>query len=67
MTWLQEGEANSKFFLDMMLNRQRRNSIHLVHVDSVLVEGVQNIRSAVFNHFSTHFRSLDVNRLGWRI
>jgi len=39
MNWLQEGDANSKFFHNMMSNRQRRNYINLVHVDDVLVVG----------------------------
>jgi len=51
---VKEGDANSKFFHNMMSNRQRRNSIHMVHVNGVLVEGVQNIRTTVFNHFACH-------------
>lgn len=31
-------------------------------MDSVQVEGVHNIRTTVFNHFSSHFRSLGVER-----
>jgi hypothetical protein len=36
---------------------RRRNNISLITVDGVGVEGVQNIRSAVFNHFSSYFKS----------
>lgn len=34
-----------------MSHRRRRNTINLVNVDGVCVEGVQNIKMAVFNHF----------------
>jgi len=52
------------FFHNMMSNRQRRNSIHMVHINGVMVEGVQNIRTAVFNHFADHYRALVVDRPG---
>jgi hypothetical protein len=57
MNWVKEGDANSKFFHNVMSNRKRRNSIHMVHVDGFLVEGVQNIRKAVFDHFANHYRA----------
>lgn len=37
MTWLKEGDANSKFFYNMQSNRRRQNTIHLVHVNGVRV------------------------------
>jgi len=40
MTWLQEGDAYSKFFHTVMSNRWHRNAIQLVYVDGVKVEGV---------------------------
>jgi len=46
LKWLQEGDANSKFFHGVMSYRRRRNAINLVNV-----EGVQNIRRAVFELF----------------
>ncbi|XP_024628614.1 uncharacterized protein [Medicago truncatula] len=64
MNWVREGDANSKFFHNMMSNRQRRNSLHLIHVDGVLVEGVQNIRAAAFNHFANQFRASEGSRPG---
>lgn len=39
-----------------MSTRKRRNNIHLVTVNGNRVEGVQNVRAAVFNHFSEHFK-----------
>jgi len=64
MNWVREGDANSKFFHDMMSNRQRRNSLHVIHVEGVLVEGVQNIRTAGLNHFANHFRASEGVRPG---
>ena len=62
--WLQEGDENSKFFHNIMSHRRRRNNISLVHVNGVSVVGVQNIRTTVFNHFSTHFKNSAAARPG---
>jgi exonuclease III len=64
MNWLQEGDANTKKFHNYMSHRRRHNSIHSVYVNGGHVEGVHAIRTAVFNHFSNHFRSSDVMRPG---
>jgi hypothetical protein len=66
MNWLQEGDANSKYFHSVMANRQRHNAIHMVSVEGVTVEGAQNIRDAVSNHFSTHFKLVGGARPGAR-
>ena len=58
MNWLQEGDANTKKFHGVMSNRRRQNTINLVSVNREIVEGVQNIRDAVFNHFSSHFKRI---------
>jgi hypothetical protein len=36
----------------------------LIQVDGVQVEGVQNVRAAVFNYFSSHFKAINVERPG---
>ena len=64
MNWVKEGDANSKKIHHVMSNRHRRNYLHMIHVDSVLVEGVQNIRSAVLNHFTNQFRATEGTRPG---
>jgi len=62
--WLKEGDANTKKFHGVMSHRRRRNVIQMVYVKGTQVTGVQNIRSAVFNHFSSHFKSIGVNLPG---
>jgi len=62
--WLQEGDAKSKKFHGVMSNRRRHNAINMVSVNDVNVEGVQNIRQAIFDHFSTHFKALGEARPG---
>jgi len=47
-----------------MANHRRHNSINLVHVDGFRVEGVQSIRTAVYNHFSNHFKASGAVRPG---
>lgn len=62
--WLHEGDANSKFFHEVMSNFRHHNAIKMVSVGRVNVEGVQNIREAVFDHFSTHFKVVREGRPG---
>jgi len=64
MNWLKEGDANSKKFHGVMSGRKRHNTINMVSVDGANVEGVNNVRSTVFTHFSTHFKSLSAHRPG---
>jgi len=62
LKWLQEGDSNSKKIHGVMSNRQRHNTINMVAISGVNIEGVQNIREAVFDHFSTHFKAERVRR-----
>jgi hypothetical protein len=55
LQWLREGDANSKFFHGIMSSRRCRNASPFFLVNGVLVEGVDNVRSAVLSHFSPHF------------
>jgi len=45
-----------------MSSRKCRNAITFFLVNGVLVEGVDNVRGAVFSHFSSHFQGVSVNR-----
>ena len=64
MNWLKEGDTNSKKIHNYMSRRRRQNVIHLVSADGGNVEGVNNIRETVFNHFSQHFQYVGAVRPG---
>jgi len=52
-----EGDVNSKFFHAIMSGRQRGNAVSSFVVNGMCVEVVDNVRSAVFSHFSSHYKS----------
>jgi len=56
LNWL-EGDANSKKIHGIMSSRRRCNAIQMVQVNGIQVEGVQNVRTTVFDHFSAHFKA----------
>lgn len=64
LTLLREGDANSKIFNGVISSRRRGNSIPSILVEGVQVEGVGNMRSAIFSHFATHFEVRNVERPG---
>ena len=60
--WLRERDANSKKIHGSMCDRRRGNTMSSVLVNGVMVDGVDNVRSAVFDHFSSHIKSQRVER-----
>ena len=62
MHWLRDGDANIKFFHAAMSSRRRQNAINMLSVGGINVEGVQNIRAALYDHFSNHFKAIRTDR-----
>ncbi|CAJ2673056.1 unnamed protein product [Trifolium pratense] len=60
--WLKEGDANTKYFHSVLARRRRGNAISTLQVDGTTVEGVLPIRHAVFSHFASHFKAVNVER-----
>ncbi|GAU40836.1 hypothetical protein TSUD_287740 [Trifolium subterraneum] len=56
INWLKEGDANIKFFHGIMSARRRVNAMHSFVVNRHTIDGVEEVRQLVFNHFSQHFR-----------
>ncbi|XP_045801716.1 uncharacterized protein LOC123895416 [Trifolium pratense] len=62
--WLNEGDANTKYFHSILASRRRVNVISSLQVDGSAVEGVASIRHAVVSHFASHFKAVNVERPG---
>jgi len=45
-----------------MSSRRQVNDITTIRVGGVQVEGVSNVREAVFTHFEDHFKEVNINR-----
>jgi hypothetical protein len=61
--WLREGDANSKKIHGTMASRKRINTISILEVGGSTVEGVVDVRDAVFNLFLTTLRPLWLSAL----
>jgi len=57
LTWLREGDANSKYFHYVLSCRRRRNSLGSILVSALVVEGVQPVCQTVFSLFACHFQA----------
>ncbi|XP_058742075.1 uncharacterized protein LOC131614520 [Vicia villosa] len=53
--WIQQGDANSKYFHSFMRGRFRRNNIVSLNSDGGLLEDVDVIKDEVFEHFKHRF------------
>ncbi|GAU21951.1 hypothetical protein TSUD_110910 [Trifolium subterraneum] len=60
--WLMEGDVNSKFFHALANSRGRKKLIVILDVNGEQVEGVQGIRTTIFDNFSNHFKSSRISR-----
>lgn len=54
-TWIREGDSNTRFFHASIKGRRRRNQITMLKKGEVWVEGVEEIKSLVQEHFTQHF------------
>ncbi|PNX99941.1 cysteine-rich receptor-like protein kinase, partial [Trifolium pratense] len=52
--WIQEGDANSRFFHSSIKGRRRRNQIVKIKKEAVWLEGVEAIKQETKDHFSKH-------------
>lgn len=50
------------FFNGIMSSRRRHKDIQLLQVKGNQIERVHGIRSTIFNHFSAHFRKIQIVR-----
>ena len=56
VTWLKEGDANSKKFHGIMSSRRRSNALVSLIEDGISIEGVSEVRNIVYQHFKHHFK-----------
>ncbi|KAI5415173.1 hypothetical protein KIW84_040576 [Lathyrus oleraceus] len=60
--WIRLGDTNSKFFHSVMKGRFRRNNIASLITSRGRLEGVEDIKSEIFNHFKSRFTEPMENR-----
>lgn len=64
INWLKEGDIKTNFFYGVIFSRRRSNVIISLDVSGSQVEGVEVMRSVVFQHFRNHFKMVADARLG---
>jgi len=64
LSWLREGDANSKYFHSALFSRRRRNCLGSILVEGYMVEDVKPVRHAVFSYFVAYFQAQHVVRSG---
>lgn len=62
LKWLKDGDANSKYFHNAMNWQRKRNEIQGLLVNQILIEGVEEVKQEIFNHFSSQFAENEWNR-----
>lgn len=62
MKWLQEGDSNSRFFHSCINKRRRRNEILCLNFDGVRVDGVEQLKFEIMEHFRKHFQQSQWDR-----
>lgn len=55
MSWVQNGDKNTRLFHLMASNRQKKNFLGSVKVNGVVVEDPSMVRQEVENHFIRGF------------
>ncbi|GAU33402.1 hypothetical protein TSUD_20950 [Trifolium subterraneum] len=55
LKWVREGDSNTRFFQASLKNRRRRNQLVLLRRGDDLIQGVDNIKMEVKNHFARNF------------
>lgn len=54
--WLQVGDANSRFFHGCINKRRRRKDILCLNFGGVRVEGMEQLKCEIMDHFRKHFQ-----------
>jgi hypothetical protein len=60
--WIQEGDSNTRYFHASIKGRRRRNQIAMLKKGGEWIEGVNEIKETVKDHFSNHFKVDYINR-----
>lgn len=60
--WLKDGDRNSRFFHNSIKDRNRKNSISVLEGVNGRVEGVDDVKREVKNHFENYFKEESHNR-----